>query len=141
MIFRAIPLFCRGGTVNATSLLQRCARCGICFVSSAAALLFQVWQREARGGDGCGVVCKGSTGGNRIEGGGGGGGSITGSIFIPPSPPPLSEQSGVYDPTIPPTRFRLIFVENHLNNNTIDRLTQTARSPEDRAEENHCIRL
>ena len=30
------------------------------------------------------------------------------------------EQSGFYDPSIPPTRFRLIFVENHLNNNTID---------------------
>ena len=34
---------------------------------------------------------------------------------------PISlEQSGFYDPSIPPTRFRLIFVENHLNNNTID---------------------
>ena len=30
------------------------------------------------------------------------------------------EQSHFYDPSIPPTRFRLIFVENHLNNNTID---------------------
>ena len=55
---------------------------------------------------------------------------------------PISlEQSGFYDPSIPPTRFRLIFVENHLNNNTIDHpQAQTLRCadhPGTEAEENN----